>query len=78
MAPVHLHRELGVIGSAFVNGGRDDIVLVHRCSDIPGEHADIHPDIPLCLRLYRVMQCQKARAGSRFDDATVETIVQLV
>src|SRR4029078_4657890 len=48
------------------------------CSDVAREHADVHPDVALRLRLERVMQREEPRAGARFDDSTMEPFVSVV
>lgn len=55
MAPIDLHRELGVIRASFVDSRHDDVVLVHRGPDVARQHADVHADVAFGLRLHRVV-----------------------
>src|SRR5690348_2342398 len=78
MSPVDLNRELSVIGAAFVDRGDDQVVLVNRRADVAGEHAYIHPDVALGLRLHRIVQRQQTRAGARLDDTSMKALVGIV
>ena len=55
MPPVCLYGKLGVIATAFRDRGDDDLVLSDRGADV-AEHADVHADVPLRLRLHRVIK----------------------
>src|SRR5260221_8167962 len=78
MAPIRLHGELRRIRLAAVDGIDDRVVLRHRRADVAREHADVHPNVPLGLRLHAVVHRDQPRAGTRLHDPAVETLVSLV
>src|SRR5258708_8750462 len=62
MTPIGLHGELRRIRLAAVDGVDDRVVLRHRRADVAREHADVHPNVPLGLRLHAVLHPDHPRA----------------
>ena len=78
MAPVRLHGDLRFVRVARLDRLDDRVVLGDRRADVARQHADVHADVALGLRLHAVVQREQPRAGARLDDLAVQPLVGLV
>src|SRR3569833_2945485 len=78
VTPVHLNGLLGVVRTTFLDRRDDHVMFVDGNANVRREHADVHADVALRLRLHRVVQREETRTGARFYNLAMELVVEVV
>src|SRR5215204_153082 len=78
VTPVGLHRALGGIGVALVDGRDDRIVLGGGDPEIAHQQAEIEPLVALCLGLDGGVQSKETASGAGLDVGAVKRGVEIV